>query len=249
MIKPKALTSLSIFFPCYNEAENVRAMMEQAVKVGESYGVDYEVIVVDDGSTDASADIVQRALEKNPRIHLVRHEKNLGYGAALRAGIRSATKDLVFLTDGDNQFHLADIDKLLAKIDSCDAVVGYRQNRRDRSYRRLNGFLWTRASRLLFGLSVRDIDCAFKLFRRKWLDGLELKSNHLLIHAEILARLKRKGARIQEIGVTHHPRTAGQPTATRLGSMLKSARSSPAFTGKSARRVLKFEVICLLTRR
>lgn len=224
MIKPKALTSLSIFFPCYNEADNVGLMIEQAVKVGEDYGIDYEVIVVDDGSRDESEEIVRRWAAKNPRVRLVKHEKNLGYGAALRTGLKSATKDLVFLTDGDNQFHLSDIEKLFAKIDSCDVVVGYRQNRRDKSYRRMNGFLWTQFSRMIFGLRVRDIDCAFKLFRRKCLDGLDLRSDYLLIHAEILARLKKKGARIEEIGVTHYPRTAGVATATKLGSMLKSVR-------------------------
>ena len=224
MIKPKALTSLSIFFPCYKEAENVGTMVEQAVTVGEGYGVDYEVVVVDDGSRDGSAEIVRGWSAKNPRVRLVKHEQNRGYGAALRTGLASVTKELVFLTDGDNQFHLADLEKLLAKIDSCDVVVGYRQNRQDKSYRRINGFLWTRFSRFLFGLKVRDIDCAFKLFRRKCLEGLELKSDHLLIHAEILARLTKRGARIQEIGVTHYPRTAGTATATRLGSMLKSIR-------------------------
>src|SRR3989338_9580254 len=150
MIKPRALTSLSIVFPCYTEAENVGGMIEQAVKTAETYGVDYEVVVVDDGSKDSSADIVRSWSAKNPRVKLVRHEHNQGYGAALRTGFKNVSKDLIFLTDGDNQFQLSDIEKLLAKIDSCDAVVGYRINRRDKSYRRVHGFLWTRLSRALF---------------------------------------------------------------------------------------------------
>ena len=222
MIRPKALTSLSIFFPCYNESENVGAMIEQAVKVGEEYGADYEVVVVDDGSKDDSAQIVQSWSKKNPRVRLVQHEKNLGYGAALRTGFKNVTKDLVFLTDGDNQFHLTDIDKLFSKIDGCDVVTGFRIVRQDKAHRRLNGYLWTQLNRALFGLPVRDVDCAFKLFRKKILQNLELKSNQLLIHAEILARLKKKGAKIEEIGVTHHPRTAGQVTATRPGKVLKT---------------------------
>lgn len=224
MIKPRALTSLSIFFPCYNEAENVGAMIDQAVKTAEGYGVDYEVVVVDDGSRDNSSEIVRSKAAQNPRVKLVRHERNLGYGAALRTGFKSVSKDLVFLTDGDNQFQIADIEKLFAKIDSCDAVVGYRINRQDVAARRLKGALWTRLSRLLFGFRVRDVDCAFKLFRKKCLEDLELKSDYLLIHAEILARLKKRGAKIEEIGVTHYPRTAGTATATRPGAMLKSAR-------------------------
>lgn len=214
MIKPKALTSLSLFFPCYNESLNVGSMIEQAVKVGEEYGVDYEVVVVDDGSRDNSADIVRQWSKRNPRVRLIQHAQNLGYGAALRTGLQNATKDLVFLTDGDNQFQIADIEKLFSKIDSCDVVTGYRLRRQDKPLRRLNGFLWTRLNKALFGLPVRDVDCAFKLFRRRALEGLELKSNQLLIHAEILARLKKKGCKIQEIGVTHHPRVAGKATAT-----------------------------------
>ncbi len=222
MIKPKALTSLSLFFPCYNESWNVGTMIEQAVKVGEDYGVDYEVVVVDDGSRDNSAEIVRGWAKKNPRVRLVQHEQNKGYGAALRTGLANATKDLVFLTDGDNQFHIADIEKLFSKIDSCDVVTGFRLSRQDKSHRRLNGFLWTKLNKLLFGLPVRDVDCAFKLFRRRALEGLELKSDQLLIHAEILARLKKKGFRIEEIGITHYPRTAGKASATEWPRILKT---------------------------
>lgn len=222
MIKPKALTSISLFFPCYNESANVGGMIEQSVKVGEEYGVDYEVVVVDDGSTDNSAEIVRQWTQKNPRVRLVRHDYNQGYGSALRTGLASATKDLVFLTDGDNQFRLADIEKLFSKIDSCDVVAGYRISRQDKAHRRLNGFLWTRLNRALFGLPVRDVDCAFKLFRKKCLQGLTLKSDQLLIHAEILARLKKKGCKIQEIGIPHYPRTAGKATATHPVRILKT---------------------------
>ncbi|OGW83387.1 MAG: hypothetical protein A3C47_03385 [Omnitrophica bacterium RIFCSPHIGHO2_02_FULL_51_18] len=222
MIKPKALKSLSIFFPCYNEEFNVGSMIEQAVQVGEDYGVDYEVVVVDDGSRDKSPAIVQEWSGKNPRVRLVQHPKNLGYGAALRTGLKSVTKEIVFLTDGDNQFHLSDIDKLFFKIDSCDVVTGYRLERQDKAHRRLNGFLWTRLNKLLFGLPIRDVDCAFKLFRRKTLEGLELKSNHLLIHSEILARIMKKGYKIEEVGVPHYPRVAGKATATALKSIFKT---------------------------
>ena len=222
MIKPRALTSISFFFPCYNEALNVGTLIEQAVKVGEDYGVDYEVVVVDDGSRDNSAEIVRNWSKKNPKVRLVQHPHNLGYGAALRTGLESCQKDLVFLTDGDNQFHIGDIEKLFSKIDSCDVVTGYRIQRQDKFHRRLKGMVWKWLSKTLFSLPVRDVDCAFKLFRRRALKGLTLKSNQLLIHAEILARIKKNGFKIEEIGVTHHPRVAGKATATSFGRMIKS---------------------------
>ena len=182
MIKPKALKSLSLFFPCYNEELNVSGMIEQAVQVGESYDVDFAVVVVDDGSRDRSPEIVRDWSKKNPRMRLIQHPKKLGYGAALRMGFKSVTKELVFLTDGDNQFRLSDIDKLLFKIDSCDVVVGCRLDRQDKLHRRLNGLLWTQLNKFLFGLPIRDVDCAFKLFRRKTLEkdrkSTRLNSSH-----------------------------------------------------------------------
>ncbi len=222
MIRPKALTSLSIVFPCYNEEANVATMIEQSVKTAESYGMDYEVVVVDDGSRDRTSEIVKKMAAQNPKVRLVQHEKNQGYGAAVRTALKGAKKDLVFFTDGDNQFHLSDIDKLFSRIDDCDVVAGYRISRQDKWHRRLNGFLWTQGNKVLFQIPVRDVDCAFKLFRRKVLDGLELKSKQLLIHAEVIARLRKRGWRIQEIGIPHYPRTAGKATATGLTRILRT---------------------------
>ncbi len=222
MIKPKSLTSLTLFFPCYNESENVEEMIRQSVQIGEEYGIDYEVLVVDDGSRDDSAAKVKKWSAKNPRVRLVQHEVNRGYGAALRTGLSNATKDLVFLTDGDNQFQLSDIEKLFSKIDGCDVVTGFRIGRQDNPWRRLQGTLWTNLNKTLFRLPVRDVDCAFKLFRRKCLIGLELESNQLLIHGEILARLRKKGYTIEEIGVPHYPRKAGKATATHPLRILKT---------------------------
>lgn len=222
MHKPRALTSLTIFFPCYNEALNVGKMIEQAVKIGEYYGVDYEVLVVDDGSRDESVSIIESWIKKNPHVRLIRHEKNQGYGAALRTGLKNAKKDLIFLVDGDNQFQLSDIEKLFSMIDSGDVVTGYRIKRQDNGFRVIKGKLWTGLNRVLFGIPVRDVDCAFKLFRKKTIDAIDLKSNYLLIHSEILARIQRQGFKIKEIGVPHYPRQAGKATATAFSSVLKT---------------------------
>lgn len=222
MIKPRALTSLSLTFLCYNEAENIGAMIQDAVKIGEDYGIDYEVIVVDDGSQDKSAVVIEGWSKKNSRVRLVRHEKNLGYGAAVRTALQSATKDLVFLADGDSQFRVSEIEKLFSKIDSCDVVTGYRLSRRDNWLRRTGGDLWHGFVRVALGVPVRDVDCGFKLYRRRILEGLPIESNHVFVHAEILARLRKSGRRIEEIGVTHYPRTAGKASATSPAKLLKS---------------------------
>lgn len=220
--RPPAPPSLSLVFPCCDEEGNVGQLIAEAVAVGEARGGGYEVIVVDDGSRDATAAIVEGWALGNPRVRLVRHAANRGYGAALRSGLGSATGELVFFADGDRQFRVADIDRLLARIDGADAVVGFRIGRKEGPLRRLNGLLWTRLNRLVFRLPVRDLDCAFKLLRREALAGIELKSDQLFIHAELLARLLKKGCRIVEVGVPHHPRTAGRPSATRAGRVVRS---------------------------
>lgn len=197
-------------------------MIQDAIKIGEDYGIDYEVIVVDDGSLDKSPAVVEGWSKKNPRVCLVRHEKNMGYGAAVRTALQSATKDLVFLADGDNQFRVSEIEKLFSKIDSCDVVTGYRLSRRDNWFRRTGGDFWHAFVRVALGVPVRDVDCGFKLYRRRVLEGLPIESNHVFVHAEILARIRKKGKRIQEIGVTHYPRTAGRASATTPAKLLKS---------------------------
>lgn len=197
-------------------------MIEDAIKVGEDYGLDYEVLIVNDGSTDHSQAIIESWKNKNPRVNMIEHTKNMGYGAALRSGLSGAQKEWVFLADGDNQFRLSDIEKLFSKADGCDVVAGFRIRRQDQFLRRVKGRLWTWLVCGLFSLKISDIDCAFKLFRRKTLKDLDLKSNHLLIHAEILARLHRRGYRIEEIGVPHYPRTAGQATATGVSRIFKT---------------------------
>ncbi|HXV18500.1 MAG TPA: glycosyltransferase family 2 protein, partial [Candidatus Omnitrophota bacterium] len=178
--------------------------------------------VVDDGSRDTSVSVVERWTKKNQRVRLVRHEKNLGYGAAVRTALQSASKDLVFLADGDNQFRVSEIEKLFSKIDSCDVVTGYRLSRRDNWLRRTGGDLWHAFARVALGISVRDVDCGFKLYRRRVLEGLPIESNHVFVHAEILARLRKKGRRVEEIGMTHYPRTAGKASATSPAKLFKS---------------------------
>jgi glycosyltransferase involved in cell wall biosynthesis len=204
--------SISVFFPCYNEQDNVAKVAEQAIQVLEGLRADYEVIIVDDGSSDNTAAVADRIAAANKRVRVIRHPHNLGYGAALQSGFRAATKELVFYTDGDAQFDLKELPPLLPLMKEYDIVSCYRMDRKDTPRRRLNGWLWTKMNGALFSLNVRDIDCAFKLYKRTIFDNITMESQGALIATEILARAVRKGYTITQRGVHHYPRTAGQET-------------------------------------
>jgi glycosyltransferase involved in cell wall biosynthesis len=216
--------SITVFFPCYNEQENVTKVAQQAVDVLEGLHADYEVIIVNDGSADDTGTVAERIAARHPRVRVVHHPRNLGYGAALQSGVRAATKDLVFHTDGDGQFDLAELPPWLPLMEEYDIVCGYRMNRQDNLVRRLNGWLWTKLTCLLFSLRLRDIDCAFKLYRRAIFDDLKMESTGALISTEILARAARKGCRITERGVHHYPRTAGKSTGGNLKVIVRAFR-------------------------
>ncbi|MCL5278614.1 MAG: glycosyltransferase family 2 protein [Planctomycetes bacterium] len=216
--------SITVFFPCYNEQENVAKVAQQALDVLEGLHADYEVIIVNDGSADDTGAVADRIAARHPRVRVIHHPRNLGYGAALQSGFRAATKDLVFHTDGDGQFDLAELPPWLPLMEQYDIVCGYRLNRRDNFVRRMNGWLWTKMTCRLFSLRLRDIDCAFKLYKRAIFDDLKLESTGALISTEILARAARKGCRITERGVPHYPRIAGQSTGGNLKVILRAFR-------------------------
>jgi glycosyltransferase involved in cell wall biosynthesis len=211
-VHPESPVSISVFFPCYNEEGNVRRVAEQAVHILEDLHADYEVIIVDDGSADATGAIADEIAADNPRVRVIHHPHNLGYGAALQSGFRSATRELVFYTDGDGQFDIAEMPALLPLMNEYDIVSCYRMNRRDNFMRKLGGWTWTRINSAVFSLRIRDVDCAFKLYKRKIFDDIKMESTGALIDTEILARAKRKGYRITQRGVHHYPRTAGKQT-------------------------------------
>ncbi len=204
--------SLSVFFPCYNEQDNIRRVYESAAKVLGNLGMDYELILVDDGSTDQTPQIMEAIAAADPRVTVVRHPANLGYGAALQSGIRAATKTLVFYTDSDGQFDLSELPPLLPLMQRYDGVSCFRLDRRDGLHRKFNAWCWTRLVCLLFRMEFKDINCAFKLFKRRVFDGMELRSAGALINAEILARATRRGYAVTQVGVHHFPRTRGRPT-------------------------------------
>ena len=221
--------SISVALPAYNEEENIRPMVLEVVEVFAGLVAggqvsDYEVIVVNDGSKDNTAQAVEALSSEISTVRLVNHEVNKGYGAAVYTGFVSARKDLVFLTDSDKQFDVSEIVKLLPLMDEADLVAGYRAPRRDPFKRRLFGMGWSALVTVLFGYTVRDVDCAFKLFRREIIESIDVESRGATFSAEFLVRAKRKGYRFKEVPVTHLPRVAGTQTGAKMYVILRAFR-------------------------
>lgn len=215
-------TSVSVFFPCYNEQDNVSHTVSQAVAVLENINADYEIIIVNDGSSDGTAKIADEIAEKNSRVKTIHHPANMGYGAALQSGFKAAAKQLVFYTDGDGQFDIREMPQLLPLMKQYDIVSCYRLNRQDSFIRKLNAWCWNRLVCFLFNMKLRDIDCAFKLYKRRIFDDIKMSSSGALIDTEILARAVRKGYTITQKGVHHYPRTAGVQTGANLKVILRA---------------------------
>ncbi|MHC4483131.1 MAG: glycosyltransferase family 2 protein, partial [Planctomycetota bacterium] len=182
-----AAVSISVFFPCHNEQDNVARTTEQAIVVLEKLSADFEVIIVDDGSSDATGQVAEEIASQDSRVKVVHHSTNLGYGAALQSGFSAATKELVFYTDGDGQFDIGEMPPLLPLMKQYDIVSCYRLNRQDSIVRKINAWCWTKLVCQLFGMKVRDIDCAFKLIKTKIFHNIKLSSPGALIDAETLA--------------------------------------------------------------
>jgi glycosyltransferase involved in cell wall biosynthesis len=223
------MNSLSIVLPAYNEEENVASAVEQVSQAAQQLGVDYEIILVNDGSTDRTGEIARELEQRIPNFRLVEHYPNRGYGGALKAGFTAATKDLIAFTPADKQFVFDEITRFLKEIGQADIVSGYRADRQDPLMRKFNALGWNTVVRLLFGYLCRDIDCGFKLFRREVLDHVTVVSDGAMIDTEFLAGAKARGFRIVEVPVTHLPRVAGHPTGANLGVIAKAFRDLARF--------------------
>jgi len=207
---------LTIFFPCYNEEANVERVTLKALEVGRRIADDLEVIIVNDGSKDRTGAVADRLAGEHPEVRAVHNHPNLGYGGALQRGFRQATKDWVFYTDGDGQFDFEEIPKLLPLLEEYDIVSCYRVDRKDSLVRKLNAWAWTTLVNWLFGLRLRDIDCAFKIFPRELFGRIEMKSMGALIDTEILAKARNLGYSITQTDVHHYPRTAGEQSGANI---------------------------------
>jgi glycosyltransferase involved in cell wall biosynthesis len=220
---------LSIFLPAYNEEENVASAVKQVSTVAQGLGIEYEIILVNDGSSDRTGEIGRELEQQIPNFRLVEHDPNRGYGGALKAGFEAASLDLVSFVPADNQFDFGEIDRFLAKIEEADIVCGYRANRQDNVVRRLNALGWNTLVRLLFGNLCRDIDCGFKMLRREIVGHVNLVSNGAMIDTELLAGAKARGYRIAEVPVTHLPRVGGEATGADIRVIARAFRDLVRF--------------------
>lgn len=212
MAPPAFEQSMSIVLPAFNEEECIHTAVSQCVEfLDKSFG-DWEVVVVDDGSRDETPTIVQEMIRSEPRIKLVRHPRNLGYGCALRSGFAATRGELVFFTDADCQFDVRELADAIPLLQRHDAVFGFRVYRYDSVIRCILSWTYNRLVRILFLVKIRDVDCSFKLFTRRVVDNLHLESKDFFVDTEMVARTAKMGARIVEKGVRHYPRQAGHTT-------------------------------------
>jgi glycosyltransferase involved in cell wall biosynthesis len=220
------LPTLSYFFPAHNEAANLRGLVEEALTTLPGLAETFEIIIVDDGSRDETPAIADELAGTHPQVRAVHHPTNLGYGAALRSGFAAARHEHLAFTDGDRQFKVADLGRLIEALrgGGADAVVGYRIRRADPLARTVYARLYRLANLIFFGLRVRDVDCACKLFTRSSLEGVRVESGGAFFSAELLIKLRARGRQLVEVGVPHYPRTAGSPTGAKPQVVLRAVR-------------------------
>jgi glycosyltransferase involved in cell wall biosynthesis len=217
-----SLSGISVFLLAHNEEDNIARVVEGFTAELPKLTRDYEIIVVNDGSSDRTGQIAEGIAAIDGHVRVVHHPYNRGYGAAVISGISAATKPYVLLSDGDGQFDPADCALLAAKVRDYDVVVGRRVHRADPVIRRFNGKAWSILMRVLFGIRITDLDCGFKLFQRNALATLELQAQGAMITTELIAKLAGRGARITEVDVHHLPRLAGEQSGNSLGVIVRA---------------------------
>jgi glycosyltransferase involved in cell wall biosynthesis len=217
--------TLSVFFPAYYDELNIGKVTRSAVMVLEDLKLkDYEIIIIEDGSPDKTGEVADELAKEYPKVRVIHHIKNMGYGATLRDGFMNAKMDYVFYTDGDNQFDLEELKKFIALIPFTDIIVGYRKHKQYSLYRKFTSLCYNYLLRLIFDIHYWDIDCAFKLFKADLFKKIQIKSIDAFIDAEIMLKANLLGYSTTELGVTHLPRLDGVSTGARPSVILRTIR-------------------------
>lgn len=219
----KKISELSVFFPTYNEEGNITQVVQDAKKVLLKLASRWEIIIVNDGSSDATEKVARELVKSDKRIRLVNHKVNQGYGGALKTGLSEARYAWVAFTDSDGQFDFSEISKFIDKADSADVIVGHRLKRADGFSRVVFTFGWKTIARILLGLRVKDYSCGFKMMKKSVYESvLPLVGEEKVTQIELLVKADKKGYRFAEVGVNHYPRTSGKQTGANLKVVIKS---------------------------
>ena len=217
------LPELSIFFPFWNEEENIEEVVTRAVAIAQTVAAKWEIIIVDDGSKDDTNKIAQELVKKDNRIRLIKHLPNRGYGAALKTGLENAKYEYIVFTDGDLQFDFSEVNKFVEKIKNADMVIGFRMKRSDSPMRHLLMILHRIWVFMFFRFYVKDIDCGFKMFRHDAIQKIiPLRSEGAMITTEILAKAHAKKLKIAQVGVNHYPRKYGTASGANFSVILRA---------------------------
>ena len=223
MPQERPVKGLSVFFPAYNDSGTIASLVITALRSARKLTPDHEVIVVNDGSADNTAEILDELARTYPEVRIVHHERNRGYGGALRTGFATATRDLVFYTDGDAQYDPAEMELLWRRFDdSVDVVNGYKISRSDPMHRIVIGRIYHHTVRVLFGLGVRDVDCDFRMIRRSVFDKVRLEKNSGVICLEMMKKITDAGFRIAEVPVHHYHRAYGKSQFFNFGRLFRT---------------------------
>lgn len=207
--------SISYFCPVFNEQENLERAISSVLPVLNESGALFEIIIVDNGSSDKTPQIADRLAQIYPQIKVIHHASNREYGGALKSGFMNAANEIVAYTDSDNQYDFNDFKKMLPYLDSYDLVMGVREHRHDCAYRKIQSAIFGLLLKILFGLNAKDINCSFKVYKKEVLDNIVICSNSAFIDAEMYIKAKKKGYKICEVAVRHFPRQAGKATGAK----------------------------------